>query len=180
MTTIRGLLSPLTTTLTAALTLSACGEPNKAAAATTEVDSHSCEVRVAAKAAPARYEGRAEGPDEAKVEEEAWADVCAKLPEELRESCRDESKWSVSSSGGSASAGGPTTFSKKITLEQKMEEKIFSGQAASHTSLDEACAAATLAACKAAGAEGDCVAAGSFESRGRSSQTTRKAVVAPQ
>lgn len=183
MTTIRGCFTAMMTTMTMmtlAAALGGCGEAKEAAAAPATVESHSCTVKVAAKASPVIYEGRAEGPDREKVEEAAWADVCAKLPAALRESCKDESKWSMSISGGSASAGGPTTFSKTITLQEKVEERVFSGEAASQASLDEACAAATLAACKAAGAEGDCVAAGLFEPRGRSSQTTRKAVAAPQ
>lgn len=163
-----------------ALALAACGEAKKTEPAMKTVESHSCKAMIAEKVEPKSYEGRAEGPEEAKVAEDAWADVCGKLPEEQKASCKDEGKWEVMISGGSASAGGPTTYTKTIQLREKLTAKEFSAESESETSVDEACAAAVAAACKAAGSEGDCVAKGTHEARGRSSSTTRKKVAEPQ
>lgn len=149
--------------------LAACGGAKEVpAAATKSVTKHSCKIMVSKKAE--EFKGTANGDDQAKVEEAAWADVCAKLPEADRPSCKDESKFSVSKSGGSANAGGATSYNTNITLSAK--HPTLDGSADSEVSKDEACKAALTRACEAAGEKGDCLAGGKFEKKGESSSST--------
>ncbi|WP_096327770.1 hypothetical protein [Nannocystis exedens] len=121
-----------------------------------------CSIQVAKKST-GEFTGKGNGEDPARADEAAWTDVCAKLPEAERPTCRDETKWSVSKSSMSAGGGGPTTHSTTLTLVAIAP--LFEGEASSATSSDEACKAALADACTKAGSPGDCLSAG-FEKKG--------------
>lgn len=141
-------------------------------AAGTKKTIYSCFIQVGAKAES--YSGKASGPDEKKVGDDAWADVCGKLPAADQANCKDGAKWSVAESGGSVASGGKTTFSKTLTLTRKSDN--FEGKAKSEVSSDEACKAAKAEACKKAGAEGDCIASGKFDLKGNGTGTETETV----
>ena len=171
------LRTPLTQlVLRAALVLvavSACGGAAKDTPAETKsVTKYTCTKMIAKK--PMEYKASANGDDAAKVEEAAWTDVCGKLPEALRPSCKDESKFMVSKSSASANGGGATSYNTNITLTSKEPE--LQGKSESETSKDEACKAALLKACEAAGEKGDCLADGKYESKGEMSSSTSSKV----
>ena len=128
---------------------------------------YTCFDQIAAKAET--FEGTSSGPDEKKAEAEAWATACAKLPAADQPNCHDASKFDVAQSGGSAGAGGKTTYTKTIKLTSHVE--TVQAEAKSNVSSDEACKAARVDACKKAGAEGDCVAGGKFEQKGHGTGT---------
>src|ERR1041385_4344228 len=65
-----------------------------------------CTVLIGSNAKLAAVSGTSNGPDEAKVKEDAWADACKKLPADQQASCKDSSKYSAAESGGSAAWGG--------------------------------------------------------------------------
>lgn len=168
------LRTPLTLSaiLVSALGLAACDSGAKDTPAETKsVTKHTCTRIIAKKGV--EYKGTANGEDEAKVEEAAWADVCAKLPEAERPNCKDADKFMVMKSGGSANAGAGTNYNTNITLTSKHPQ--VEGKSESETSKEEACKAALAKACEAAGEKGDCLADGKFESQGEmsSSQTSK-------
>lgn len=148
----------------------ACGgDASPAAAAPSKsVTRHSCTAMVAKKSV--EYTGTASGDDAARVEEAAWADVCAKLPEAERDGCRDEKKFAVAKMGGSVNAGAGTTHDTNITSTSLAP--TFEGESESEVSKEEACRAALANACTAAGQPGDCLAAG-FEKKGEISSSQR-------
>jgi hypothetical protein len=150
------------------------GGAKEAPAETKSVTQHTCTRIIAKKAV--EYKGTANGDDQAKVEEAAWADVCAKLPEADRPNCKDESKFMVMKSGGSANAGAGTSYNTNITLTSKHPQ--LEGKSESETSKEEACKAALLKACEAAGEKGDCIADGKFESQGEMSSSKTSKVSA--
>jgi len=154
------------------LLLAACGAEGAKKAEPTTKTTFDCRIQVAKKKiGPVKGEGN--GDSEAKAEEAAWTNVCNALPGAVRDGCRDDKKFSVQKSTGSASAnGGPTNYSVTLTLESIEPE--FSGEGSSEASKDEACAAAIADACGKAGEKGDCVAAGGFEKRGESMSKTVK------
>ena len=164
---------PLLHSLLLLLPLAACAQEAKTDAAAkpeaTTVTEHRCTVQIAAAGEPTRVEGEASGEDEAAALEAAYADACTRLPEDARADCKDEGKFEVMIAGGSATADGKTNYSKTVTLKAKVA--TVEGRGASTKSKDEACAAAVAEACKAAGATGDCVAAGTHQKRGESSST---------
>ena len=143
-------------------------------AETKSVTKHTCTKMIGKK--PVEYKGTANGDDQAKVEEAAWADVCAKLPEADRPSCKDETKFMVMKSGGSANAGAGTSYNTNITLTSKSPQ--LEGKSESETSKEEACKAALIKACEAAGEKGDCLADGKYESQGEMSSSTSTKVSA--
>lgn len=136
---------------------------------------YTCEVIVAEKAGdPESFKGSAQGSDEAEVEKQAWEAACGALPEGDRGDCRDTKKWKWASGGGSAVSGGVKNISRTITLTRVVKPVEHSGKLDSEESDDAACKGALSKACEAAGAKGDCVAAGTHEQRGRmSSKETR-------
>lgn len=165
---IRAHLLSVLTLAVAACTQEAKTEPAAKPEATT-VTEHRCSVQIVPADAPTGAEGKASGEDEAAVLDAAFADACAKLPEDARADCKDEGKFEVTIAGGSATADGKTNYTKTVTLKAKVA--TVEGRGTSTTSKDEACAAAVAEACKAAGASGDCVAAGTHQKRGESSST---------
>ena len=131
---------------------------------------HECTVIVAAKAPPAEpITGTGVDADPLKAEEAAWADACMKLPPPERPACRDSNRWQATTSKGTAQ--GKTTAT--ITLAPASPPQI-TGKGASAESEEAACQAALLDACEKAGASGDCVAAGTHESRGKMASSTAK------
>ncbi|MDC0721380.1 hypothetical protein [Nannocystis bainbridge] len=157
--------TPMAPVLGLAACLAACGggsgsepAPSQPQGPKTE---YRCSIQVANKAS--EFSGKGNGEDPAKADEAAWTDVCAKLPEAERPSCRDESKWSMTKSSMSASGGGPTAHSTTLTLVAIAP--MVDGEASSAVSSEEACKAALTDACAKAGSPGDCLAAG-FEKKG--------------
>ncbi|HUS66326.1 MAG TPA: hypothetical protein VMZ28_17360 [Kofleriaceae bacterium] len=139
------------------------GEGGKGAA-------HECTVIVAAKAAPADpITGTGTDADEAKAEEMAWTDACKKLPPPEQPACKDSSRWSATTSKGTAQ--GKTTAT--ITLIAAAPPQI-TGKGSSKENEEAACQAALLDACEKAGAQGDCVAAGTHEAKGKMASSSSK------
>jgi hypothetical protein len=124
---------------------------------------HECKVVIAARPAPADpITGTGTDADPAKAEEAAWTDACKKLPPTEQPACRDTTRWTAAVSRGTAQ--GKTTAT--ITLTAASPPQI-TGKGASKENEAAACQAALLDACEQAGAQGDCVAAGTHESRGK-------------
>ncbi len=158
--------------------LTACDSKDDPAKDETKLETktvYACEIIVAPKAGePESFKGSAQGGDEAEVEEQAWEAACGALPEADRGDCRDTKKWKWASGGGSAVSGGVKNVSRTITLTRVVEPVEHSGEVESEASDEAACKEALSKACEAAGAKGDCVAAGTHEQRGRrSSKETR-------
>lgn len=166
---------PLTALFAGLVALTACDSGSKDTPAETKtVTKHTCTRMIGKKGV--EYKGTAQGDDQAKVEEAAWTDVCAKLPEADRPNCKDESKFMVAKSGGSVNAGAGTTYNTNITLTSKHPQ--LEGKSESEVSKEEACKAALTKACEAAGEKGDCIADGKYESQGEmSSSSTSKVSV---
>lgn len=165
------LRTPLTlsTLLVALVSLSACGSGSKETPAEAKsVTEHTCIRMIGRKGV--EYRGSASGDDSARVEEAAWADVCAKIPEVDRAGCKDESKFMVMKSGGSANAGAGTSYNTNITLTSKHPQ--LEGKSESEVSKEDACKLALARACEAAGEQGDCIADGKYESQGEMSSTS--------
>lgn len=158
--------------LAACLAGAGCGGGGEAAEAqaASPKTTYRCSVQVSKKSS-GEFTGKGSGEDPAKADEAAWTDVCAKLPEADRPTCRDEKKWSMTKSSMSASGGGPVTHSTTLTLTAIAPQ--FDGEGTSEASSEEACAAALSDACTKAGSPGDCLAAG-FEKKGeaRSKKTS--------
>ncbi|MEZ4450121.1 MAG: hypothetical protein R3B09_11645 [Nannocystaceae bacterium] len=171
MTRTTQLLTFALVTLAAACSSEKKSEP-KAEAMT--VTLHKCMIQVAPAGDPAKFEGTAQGEDETVVLEAAWTDVCAKLPEADKPTCKDDGKWEVMISGASGTLDGKTNYNKNVVLKARVETK--DGSAESDKTMEDACKAATIEACKAAGAEGDCIAAGTHQKRGESSSTSTQRV----
>jgi hypothetical protein len=122
--------------------------------------SHECKITVAPAGDPRKIIGS--GP----TEEEAWEAACAELPEGERDGCKDPDRWS--SVMGTMTMNGEETKTVNLT-ERKPENDAV---ATSSESSEDACQKARLEACKAAGADGDCVESGDFEERGRRASST--------
>jgi hypothetical protein len=144
----------------------ACHSEGQAAAAEGSASVHRCAIEIEARSAVEPIEGRASGDDEDTVLEAAWADACAKLEPAERDGCRDEGRYDVTISGSTSIVDGAAIYAKTIRLRAKTAS--FKGEGESPESPAKACAAATVAACEAAGASGDCVAAGTHVKRGES------------
>ena len=128
-----------------------------------KASTYECKVIIAAKVAPHDpITGTATDADPAKAEEAAWADACKKLPPTEQPACKDSNRWSAATSSGTASGKTTTT----ITLTAASPPQI-TGKGASRENDAAASQAALLDACQQAGAEGDCVAAGTHEARGK-------------
>lgn len=158
--------TPRASVLWLATCLAACGGGGGSEAAPSQPQGPKTEYRCSmqvAKKSSGELTGKGNGEDPAKADEAAWADVCAKLPEAERATCRDETKWSVSKSSMSASGGGPVSHSTTLTLVAIAP--MFDGEASSEVSSDEACKAALADACTKAGSPGDCLSAG-YEKKG--------------
>lgn len=131
---------------------------------------HECTVIIAAKAGPADpITGTGTDADEAKATEAAWIDACKKLPPTEQPACRDTARWQASTSTGSAQ--GKTTAT--ITLTPASPPQV-TGKGSSADKEEAACQAALLDACEQAGAAGDCVTAGTHESRGKMASSTAR------
>ena len=169
-------LSPLTLTFAlvgaSAATASGCqsesharptqaAEPAPNEAATGE---HRCAVTIAEKNGGG-VTGVASGDDEGAVLDSAVADACAQLSDEERPFCRDEGRYQVTISGSSSELNGVKTFTKTVRLTPTKKPKTFTGEGSSADSSQAACEAAIVVACEAAGAKGDCVAAGTHDKR---------------
>ena len=126
---------------------------------------HRCTVAVAEKSGLRAVSGVATGDDEGTVLDAALADACAKLSDDDRPYCRDESRFEVTISGSSSELNGLKTFTKTIRLTPTSKPQVFTGEGTSEASSAAACKAAILVACEAAGAAGDCVAAGTHDKR---------------
>lgn len=130
---------------------------------------YGCEIFIKKKTA-APVEGRASDADAATATEAAWKNVCSKLAAADQPDCRNKDKWSPAISNGSMTMNGKTTSTVTIKLQQDAPQ--LKGKGKSTTSQDDACKQATEAACKQAGASGDCVAAGGFEQQGKSTESS--------
>lgn len=162
-----------------ALALAGCDAKKDEAPKTTTKTVHECTITVAEKAGePETFKGKADGADEKAVEKEAWDAACAALPEADRPDCRDTKKFKWASGGGSATSNGVTNYSRTITLTRVVTPKEFEASSKSDESEDAACKDALTEACKAAGATGDCVAAGSHDRRGLKASKTTETVEA--
>lgn len=132
--------------------------------------SHECTIIVAAKAAAAEpITGTATDADPAEAEEAAWADACKKLPPTDQPACKDSSRWTAATSKGTAQ--GKTTAT--ITLTAASPPQV-TGKGASPENEEAACQAALLDACEKAGAQGDCVTAGTHEQKGKMASSSSK------
>jgi hypothetical protein len=145
-----------------AIALFGCGkkEGSDGESAAAARGSHECKIIVAPAGDPRKLRGS--GP----TEEEAWEAVCAELPEEDRDGCRDPDRWR--SQVATMTMNDEET--KTVNLEERKPEH--EAKATSAESSDDACHKARLDACKAAGADGDCVESGDFEERGRMASST--------
>ena len=136
----------------------------------TKGSAHECTVVIAAKPAPADpIIGTATDADPAVAEEAAWADACKKLPPTEQPACRDTARWTATTSKGTAQ--GKTTAT--ITLTAASPPQI-TGKGSSTENEAAACQAALLDACEQAGAQGDCITAGTHESRGKMASSSSK------
>ncbi|MBT8495315.1 MAG: hypothetical protein KJO07_19870 [Deltaproteobacteria bacterium] len=137
---------------------------------------HKCKIIVVAKQDKKEaetYKGQGKGEDEKAAEEEAWKQACEAIPEADRAECRNNERFSWTKSGVSVEQEGKKIHTVTISLKAnppKPEEH--SGEATSKDSSDKACAEALAKACEAAGAKGDCVAAGTHEQMGKSSESS--------
>jgi len=105
--------------------------------------------------------------DEAAATEAAWTEACGKLPADQQASCRDESAWKASKTVST----GSDSVTVGIALTPATSDQV-SARAVSKVDEATACKDALLAACKEAGAEGDCVAAGTHVKKGEASGKT--------
>lgn len=136
-------------------------EPTPSDAAT---GGHRCTVTIAEKNGGG-VSGVASGDDEGAVLDAALADACAQLGEAERPYCRDESRYEVTISGSSSELNGVKSFTKTVRLTPTKKPQVFTGEGSSEDSSQAACKAAIVVACEAAGATGDCVAAGTHDKR---------------
>jgi hypothetical protein len=170
----RSALAPL-----ALLLVVACDAKTEEAPKTTTKTVYRCKITVAeTEGEPETYKGRASGTDEAAVEKEAWDAACAALPEADRAECRNRDAFAWASGGGSSTVDGVETFSRTITLTRVVRPKESEAEVESDASDEAACTEALAKACEAAGAKGDCVAAGTLTQRGRRSSKETKTVPA--
>lgn len=146
------------------------GEDAAKTSRATPVRTYGCSLEVS-KRTDGEYVGKGEGEDAAQAEAAAWTDVCAKLPEAERASCRDETKWSATKSSSSATAGETTTHT--VTIQLVPIAPTFAGEASSEVSSAAACEAALAEACARAGAPGDCLSAGYEKKNEMITRTTR-------
>ena len=169
-----GLLSLFSTLLAVG-----CDAKTDEAPKTKTVTVYRCKITVAEKEGePEKYKGDASGTDEAAVDKEAWDAACAALPEADRPDCRNKDKFAWASGGGSSTINGAKQFSKTITLTRVVKPKESEAEVESDASDEAACTEALAKACEAAGAKGDCVAAGTHTQRGRRSSKETKTVPA--
>lgn len=161
--------TPLLLSTIFGLCLGACGGEAKKDAETKMVTTHSCTIIVGKKAG-APFEGKGNDADKAKAEEAAWTDACAKLPEADRAGCRDDKKFSSTKAEMSVTANGTASYSVTITLAPVIPQ--VEGKADAQTTKEDACKAATVKACEAAGAKGDCLASGEYEKRGEMTKSS--------
>ncbi len=157
--------------------LSGCEGEDADAKSKTQTESkttYSCEITVAAvPGEPESYKGQAQTTSEAEAEKQAWDAVCVKLPEADRGDCRDNDKWKYAKGTMSGELAGGATHSVTITLTRAVKPvEHSSGSIESESSEEEACKEALAKACEAAGAPGDCLAAGTHEERGRAAGKT--------
>ena len=120
---------------------------------------HECRIIIGPAGEPPVFRGS--GP----TEEAAWAAVCAELPEARRGDCRDGDQFSAQTA--TMTMNDQPTFNVQLTEKRPSHE----ARATSTESTDAACQQARLDACKAAAAEGDCVASGAFQETGRMAST---------
>ncbi len=129
-------------------------------------------MTIAEKSSTQGVSGVATGEDEATVLDAAIADACAKLSVDDRPFCRDDSRFEVTISGSSSEHDGVKSFIKTVRLTPVAKPQTFQGEGSSEASSEAACKAAILVACEAAGAPGDCVAAGTHDKRSEGISST--------
>ncbi len=150
------------------LALSACHKDAPPPPPRPRVTTHVCRIALHPHPAPElSVRGVGNATDQAAATEQAWTVACAALPEAHRASCRDTAHFTPQIVNASMSAGGPTSYTSTITLEPVAGDDS-RGQGTSTVSADEACHQATEAACRAAGATGDCIAAHTHDQASRS------------
>lgn len=136
------------------------------------VTTHTCRVAIHPRIAPAsRVSASGNAPSQDVATELAWTQACLGLPAAQRAACRDSTRFSPSVVTASMSAGAGTSYTTTVTLSPQPGSDS-RGAGTSHVSSEDACHQAMELACRAAGAAGDCVAAGTHEesSRMRSSE----------
>jgi Na+-transporting NADH:ubiquinone oxidoreductase subunit NqrF len=151
------------------LVLAACGKKDDSGAGGGGASSYKCKIFIKKKAAPP-IEASASDADKAKATDAAWKAACDKLPAADQADCHNKDKWSAQVSEATMTANGTSSTTITLKLEQQMPE--LKGKGVATTNKDDACAAALADACKAAGAQGDCVAAGGYEQTGKSVEST--------
>ena len=105
-----------------------------------------------------------------KASDAAWKAACDKLPAADQPDCHNKDKWQPADSEATMTANGNSTTTVTITLTQVMPE--YKGRGESTTNKDDACKTAVAEACKKAGEQGDCVAAGGYEQTSKSVEST--------
>jgi hypothetical protein len=128
--------------------------------------SHQCRVIIAAAGqAAGAISGQASAPSEVEATEQAFRAACRQLSPAERPACRDSTRWHPTITVERTEGGAGIMVS--VVLRPAEPPQVI-GQARSTESSFHACHHATLDACRKAGAEGDCVAAGAFEMIGQS------------
>jgi len=140
---------------------------------------HRCTVTIAERSGAGVVSGIASGDDEGAVLDAALADACAQLSDAERPYCRDEGRFEVTISGSSSELNGVKTFTKTVRLTPTKKPQVFTGEGSSEASSAAACGAAILVACEAAGATGDCVAAGTHDKRSEGISSVNTSVTQP-
>lgn len=134
-----------------------CKRPRGADARDT-AQAHECTVALQPTGLRPVAKGVAEAEDRETATERSFVAACEGLPEAARGSCRDESQYKPVRVTAITVLDGQQTY--QVTTQLQLASARHEQKASSSESLEAACLAARLAACEAAGAEGDCVAAG--------------------
>ncbi len=165
--------APLTALVGLVVIVSGCKKDPPPPPPHVPVTTHTCRIALHPRPAPElSVHASGNGPSQDVATEQAWTAVCAALPEAHRAACRDATHFSPSVVTASMNAGAGTSYTTTITLAPQPGPDS-RGSGTSHTSGEDACHQAIELACRAAGATGDCIAAGTHEesSRMRSSET---------
>jgi hypothetical protein len=103
------------------------------------------------------FDGHGEGSDKESALDAAWAAACSKVPKADRLDCHKGTK--------TFEVGYTQTGTSHVAVNLRLTTKppTWSATVETTTGMDEACARATVEACKQAGHHGDCTKAGAFK-----------------